>query len=94
MIHKFKVNDVRLVLDVHSGAVHIIDELIWDILDYGPKFTWEDIINELNGKYEIQDLKEGVSELRALIEAEMLYTSWNKEDKPAMIGEPVIKAMC
>ena len=94
MIHKFKVNDVRLVLDVHSGAVHIIDELIWDLLDYGPEFIWEDINNELNGKHETQDLKEGVSELRALMEAEMLYTPWNEEDKPVMQGEPVIKAMC
>ncbi|HHU49002.1 MAG TPA: thioether cross-link-forming SCIFF peptide maturase, partial [Clostridiales bacterium] len=94
MIHKFELNGVRLVLDVHSGAVHIIDELIWDLLDYGPDFPWEEVQKNLKDKYQPEALMEGIGEIRELIDAEMLYTSWNPEDKPVMAGRPVIKAMC
>ncbi|NLA85165.1 MAG: thioether cross-link-forming SCIFF peptide maturase [Clostridiales bacterium] len=94
MIHKFKIEDVRLVLDVNSGAVHIIDELFWDLLDYGPQFFMGKIVEDLRGKYKAEELEEGVIELKKLIEEEMLYTSWDEEDKPSMTGEPVIKAMC
>lgn len=94
MIHKFELNGVRLVLDVNSGAVHIIDELIWDLLDYGPEFIWEVVEKDLTGKYDIKSLKEGIFELRQLMESDMLYTTWDEEDKPIMQGEPVIKAMC
>lgn len=94
MIHKFKVNDIRLVLDVNSGAVHIIDELIWDLLDYGPDFPLQIVQKGLSNKYKPEDLEEGLSEIKELMEAEMLYTLWNPEDKPVMMGQPVIKAMC
>ena len=33
MIHKFKQGADFILLDVESGAVHIIDALIFDILD-------------------------------------------------------------
>jgi len=51
MIHKFAASGVRLVLDVNSGAVHIIDELVWDLLDYGPDFIWDDINKGLGDRY-------------------------------------------
>ncbi|HHY82325.1 MAG TPA: thioether cross-link-forming SCIFF peptide maturase [Clostridiales bacterium] len=94
MIHKFEIGGIRLVLDVHSGAVHIIDELIWDLLDFGPEFPWEAVNAALGQKYGSETLKEGLEEIRELIDAQMLYTSWDPQDKPAMAGEPVIKAMC
>ena len=33
MIHKYKLNGLNIVLDVHSGGVHLVDELTYDILD-------------------------------------------------------------
>ena len=33
MIHKFKQGDDFILLDVNSGAVHLIDELTFKILD-------------------------------------------------------------
>ena len=33
MIHKYKLNGFNIVLDVHSGGVHLVDELTYDILD-------------------------------------------------------------
>ena len=42
MIHKYKLNGLNIVLDVHSGAVHLVDELTYDMLDnVKPPFTPE-----------------------------------------------------
>ena len=34
MIHQYKFGDMNIVLDVHSGGVHIVDDLSYEILDY------------------------------------------------------------
>ena len=32
LIHRMKVNGDMAVLDVNSGAVHLIDEMVYDVL--------------------------------------------------------------
>ena len=42
MIHKYKLNGLNIVLDVHSGGVHLVDELTYDMLDnVSPPFEKE-----------------------------------------------------
>ena len=31
--HKFKQNGMHILVDVNSGAVHVIDEMIYDMMD-------------------------------------------------------------
>lgn len=33
MLHKFEFDEIKIVLDVNSGAVHIADQLVWDLLE-------------------------------------------------------------
>ena len=33
LIHKMRLDDYKAVLDVNSGAVHLVDDLIYDLLD-------------------------------------------------------------
>ena len=33
LIHKFKQGDEFFVLDVNTGAVHVVDELVYDIVE-------------------------------------------------------------
>ena len=33
MIHKYKLGGYNICLDVHSGAVHLLDDCAYDILD-------------------------------------------------------------
>ena len=33
LIHKFKQGDNAFVLDVNTGAVHIVDDLVYDLVD-------------------------------------------------------------
>ena len=53
MIHKFRKNGKNIVVDSNSGAVHIVDDMIYDILDfYNPGSSvsapW---IDSLSSKY-------------------------------------------
>ena len=32
MIHQYKSNGYNIVLDVNSGAVHVVDELCYDVI--------------------------------------------------------------
>ena len=34
MIHKFKWDDINFVLDTNSGAVHSVDDITYDVLDF------------------------------------------------------------
>jgi len=34
MIHKFTKDDTNILIDVNSGAVHVVDKLVYEILDY------------------------------------------------------------
>ena len=33
MIHKFSMNGYNIVLDVNGGAVHVVDEVAYDLVD-------------------------------------------------------------
>ena len=33
MIHKYQLNGYNICLDVHSGAVHVLDDIAYDVLD-------------------------------------------------------------
>ena len=35
MIHKYKLGDYNIVLDVNSGGVHVVDELNIPVIAYG-----------------------------------------------------------
>jgi uncharacterized protein len=95
MIHKYEQGGMFIVVDVNSGAIHVVDKLVYDLLDYYPKNNAETAVSSLQDKYDEQALKDAIQELNALIEAEQLYC----EDKYIQNLEfkahkPVIKAMC
>ena len=49
LIHKFKQGDNFFVLDVNTGAVHIVDELVYDLVDDNELRSKEELIKELSG---------------------------------------------
>lgn len=95
MIHKYKMYDTNIVLDVNSGAVHIFDEAAFDVVDMYKTGTKEQIIAALSDKYDGQavlDAYEEISELESngLLFSEDSYTEaiqkWERK--------PVVKALC
>ena len=47
MIHKFSMNGYNIVLDVNGGAVHVVDEVAYNLVDLYKEKTKEEIIESL-----------------------------------------------
>jgi uncharacterized protein len=96
LIHKFKQGENFFVLDVNTGAVHIVDELVYDILDDNSLRTKKEIIKELNGKYSEEELSEAYDEIQELAEEGILYSEDQYEEiaHTSMDDRDYIKAIC
>ncbi len=95
MIHKFKQGDMYFALDVNSGAVHVIDELVFDLLAIYPAESAVKAIAALKDKYTEQRVREAIEDVDQLIEGEMLFASDQYVHSIEFQNRsPVIKAMC
>lgn len=96
MIHKYRLNGFNIVLDVNSGAVHIVDDAVYDILDFYKELSEDEIKSKLGDKYSERELAEGLEEIKELEKNNMLYS----EDIFAEVipkvenRNPVVKALC
>lgn len=94
-IHKFIQDNEYYVIDVNSGAVHVVDELVYDLLDEDKLSSLEELINKFENKYSAEQIEEALSDINELIKEEMLYSKdlyegIARNDK----SKSFIKAMC
>ena len=60
MVHEYKNNGFNIVLDVNSGAVHITDDIVYDLIplmEQDIDASDEVLFERLNGKYKAEDIK-------------------------------------
>ena len=74
MIHQYKNNGYNIVLDVNSGSVHVVDDMVYDIIGLYENNTLEQITDALRDRYSVQDIKEAYEEIGELKEAGQLQT--------------------
>ena len=101
MIHKYKQLGFNIVLDIYSGAVHVVEDVVYDMLDFfGEPFTAEDECPEavktaMKEKYSDESINEAYSEICELVKEGQLFSPdtyeviakhWNKQS--------VVKALC
>ncbi len=109
MIHQYQNNGYNIVLDVVSGAVHVVDELCYDViaaLSEGVKEpaaaelrdpeVLEELVQKLGVSYGEDDIKDALADVTELTEAGQLFVEDTYE---SMIGEvkkrkTVVKALC
>lgn len=109
MIHQYQNNGYRIVLDVNSGCVHVVDELCYDVIDrlrenkedqtaenLRSEAVWEWLKKTLGEKYPEEELKEALEDITELTEAGQLFVPDTYEQ---YIGEvikrkTVVKALC
>lgn len=98
MIHKYKLNGYNIALDVHSGAVHVLDDMSYEMLDYidenMTKEIDDTIFEKMQDRYSNQDIKETYDELYKLYENGQLFSSDSYEKFANMMTEAPVKAMC
>ena len=74
MIHQYKNNGYNIVLDVNSGAVHVVDDVVYDVVAVYEKSSLDDIVKQLAGKYSEEDIREAYAEISELKEEGALFT--------------------
>lgn len=101
MIHQYKSNGFNIVLDVNSGSVHVVDDLVYDIIEVYEKENKESIMNMMLAKYEgteysRQDIEEAIEEIEQLKEDGSLFTEDIYRDyiMDFKKRETVVKALC
>ncbi|MDV3428210.1 MAG: thioether cross-link-forming SCIFF peptide maturase [Bacillota bacterium] len=95
-IHKFLVDGQEFVIDVNTGTVHQIDELVYDLLDEEGLKSLEELKKSYQGKYSQNEIEEAYLEIKELIEEGLLYTKDVYKDIAGAYekGEDYIKALC
>ena len=96
LIHKFKQDGNYFVLDVNTGAVHIVDEMVYDILDDDKLRNKSEILRDLVAKYDEEELSEAYDEIQELAEDGILYSEDAYEEiaHSSMDDRDYIKAIC
>lgn len=96
MIHKFRFENSNIVMDIHSGSIHLVDEVAYAIVEDVETLSKEEVINKYENKFDKAALEEAIDELLTLKEEGMLYTPDQYEEfVPAFLNrEPVVKALC
>ena len=75
LVHLYKNNGFNIALDINSGSVHVVDDLVYDVLGWmQEEKTREEILAASAGKYEAAEVLEALEECTELKEQGMLFT--------------------
>ena len=107
MVHQYKLGGYNIVLDICSGAVHVVNDVAYDIIESFEQKDKDTLLRELGEKYigtvidgeavTAADIEGCYGEVEALRDAGQLFTPDNFEP---MAGElkartsGVVKALC
>lgn len=102
MTHEYRNNGYNIVLDVNSGAVHIVDDLVYElipIMEEDIDASDEVLSDKLCGRYPADEIREAASEIRELAGSGTLYTPDSFETyvdsfTKGKLLHPVVKALC
>ncbi|MBO4374362.1 MAG: thioether cross-link-forming SCIFF peptide maturase [Lachnospiraceae bacterium] len=102
MVHRYKNNGYNIVLDVNSGAVHVVDDVVYDLIplmENDPGISDDELVRQIGSGYDGSDVKEAAGEVRKLYEDGTLFSADVFEPYIERFTEeksraPIIKAMC
>ena len=98
LVHRYKNNGYNIILDINSGCIHVVDELVYaavGLLDEGK--TSEQTADILNKTYPAQDVANAMDEIQELTDGDMLFTTDIYENAIEQFSEhheTVVKALC
>ena len=70
MVHQYKNNGYDIVLDVNSGAIHVVDDVTYDVIALYEGHTREEIVNSLRERYPETEVEEALDEVQMLVDNE------------------------
>lgn len=108
MIHQYHNNGYNIVLDVNSGAVHVVDELCYDVIAHlaageepdeaaldRPE-TLEGLLAALKDRYKEEEIREALEDVKELTREGRLFTRDVFEPMIDQVKQrkTVVKALC
>lgn len=96
VIHQYRNNGYNIVLDVNSGSVHVVDNIVYDVIPLFEQYSEDAIVGQLSEKYTKEQLLEALEEIRELKEAGQLFTEDTYKDYVMDFKKrkTVVKALC
>ena len=94
MIHRFRQNNMNIVMDVNSGIVHVVDDVTYKVLEYYNGTNRQMVLANMGSEYEESELNEVMDDLDELIKKEVLFAPMDPNYKMAIEDRPIIKALC
>ncbi len=109
MIHQYKNNGYNIVMDISSGSVHVVDDVVYDAVELLEPVMGElrkpmaipadakaRVLELLAQSYNRSDAEEALDEVQALIDAEELYTAdvYQEYVTDFKQRKTVVKALC
>ena len=96
MVHQYKNNGYDIVLDVNSGAIHVVDDVTYDVIEMFEKHSADEIVALLKDKYTEAEIREAIAEVQELKDNEELFTEDVYKDKiiDYKKRQTVVKALC
>jgi len=108
VIHQYRNNGYNIVLDVNSGAVHVVDELCYDVIAHlaageepdeaaldRPE-TLEGLLAALKDRYKEEEIREALEDVKELTREGRLFTRDVFEPMIDQVKQrkTVVKALC
>ncbi len=96
MVHQYRNNGYNIVLDVNSGAVHVVDDMTYELIALYEEHSRGEILAALGSSYPPEEVAEAYGEVETLIADGTLFSEDTYEDVlPDPAGrEPIVKALC
>ena len=103
MVHQYQLNGYSIVLDTCSGAIHVVDEVAYDVIALFETRSPDEITAELTEKYAARpdvteaELRQCIADVQALKDAGKLFTPDTFAPLAGTFKErsgDVVKALC
>ncbi|MCR5639812.1 MAG: thioether cross-link-forming SCIFF peptide maturase [Lachnospiraceae bacterium] len=99
MIHQYKNNGYNIVMDINSGAIHVVDEVSYDMIALYEDHDRATVISQVAAKYpdiDRKEMEEAYDEITGLVEDGSLFTKDEYEDRVIDYTKrpTVVKALC
>ena len=98
MVHQYKMGGYNIVIDVNSGAIHVVDDMTYDMIEMYESSDKDSIFAEMAKRYpdHKDEIAEVWDEIAELIAAEELFTKDSYEPYITDFAKrpTVVKALC
>ena len=99
MVHQYRNNGYNIVLDVDSGSVHVVDDLVYDVIAFlkdDPSKADDAVTARFAGRYSAEEVSEALEEIRALEKNHQLFSRDIYRDAVLDFRNhpTVVKALC